>query len=93
MALFDSELQEEIFMLAKLAGVVHYTHFHNLFGSGKQGRKEGSVTWPGTNEILMMIMTEEQWENLKEVVKRYKEDKEGESALLLFQWKLNEVVF
>lgn len=92
MALFDSELREELFLLMKMGGVINYTHFKGLHGSGNQGRKEGSVTWPGTNEIIMMLMQQNEWENFKDLVKEYKINKGTKTGLLVFQWPLDEVV-
>jgi hypothetical protein len=91
MILFDSSLREEVFMIMKLSEIINYTLFHGLHGSGNQGKKEGSITWPGTNEILMVLADEDGYKRLKETISRYKKEK-GESHLLLFQWAINEVI-
>jgi hypothetical protein len=91
MILFDSSLREEVFMLMKLSNVINYTLFHGLHGSGNQGRKEGTIAWPGTNEILLVLADADGYSKLKETIARYKEEK-GESQLLLFQWDVNEVI-
>ncbi|MBL6989732.1 MAG: hypothetical protein ISR65_08135 [Bacteriovoracaceae bacterium] len=92
MALFDSELVDEIFLLMDFAKLVNYTHFKALHGSGKQGKKQGSITWPGTNELIMLIVNDEQLTKFKEVVREYKQNKTDNKALILFYWPLTEVI-
>jgi hypothetical protein len=91
MILFDSALREEVFILMKLAEVINYTLFHGLHGSGNQGKKEGTIAWPGTNEILLVLADKDGYVRLKETISRYKKEK-GEEQLLLFQWDINEVI-
>ena len=92
MVLFDSELNEEVFMLMKLAKIVNFTLFKGLHGSGKQGKKEGSVTWPGANEIMLMLVNDEELDIFKKVVKEFKENKGGHTGLLFFNWELSEFI-
>jgi hypothetical protein len=92
MALFDSDLVDEIFLLMKLAKVENYTLFKALHGSGKQGKKEGTVAWPGTNELIMLIMDKEKLEELKKISIEYKKDKNMEAGYILTYWPLNEVI-
>jgi hypothetical protein len=92
MMLFDSELSDEVFMLMKLSETINYTYFKGLHGSGNQGKKEGSIMWPGTNELVLLLVNEEQLSTIKQRVKEYKESKDGPVGLILFNWNLNEVI-
>lgn len=92
MILFDSDLREEVFMIMKIVEIVNYTLMPNLFGSGNQGKKEGSVAWPGTNEIVLLVVNSEQYEKVKAEIHRFKMSKASKEGLLLFSWKLDEVV-
>ena len=92
MALYDSDLREEVFTLMELADVKNYTQFVDLKGSSQHGKKEGTVSWPGSNEIILLIMSEEQKANFCEVVSNYKKERSTPPGLLLFDWKLNEVM-
>lgn len=92
MILFDSELREEIFMLMKLVEIAHYTLLPNLFGSGNQGKKEGSIAWPGNNEIMLLVVSLDQYENVKQEIHRYKAGRASKEGLLLLSWSLDEVI-
>ena len=92
MVLFDSELREEIFMLMKLVEIAHYTLLPDLFGSGNQGKKEGSLAWPGNNEIMLLVVSPEQYEKMKSEIRLYKESRETKQGLLLLSWTLDEVI-
>ena len=92
MLIFDSELAEEVFTLMKLAEIVHYTYFKGLHGSGNQGKKEGSITWPGNNELLLMLVKETDLERFKVVVKEFKKNKGVPTGLLFFHWPLTEMI-
>lgn len=91
-ALFDSELREEIFLLMELSGLKHYTHFTGLHGSSEYGKKEGTVAWPGTNEILLLVLSQEQLKLFREAVQKYKQERNPAPGLLLFSWSLTELV-
>ena len=91
MALFDSELREEIFTLMELAQIKNYTQFVGLHGSSDSGKKEGSVAWPGANEIVLLIVNDEQKIRFNQVVTQYKQERPTRPGLLLFDWHLNEV--
>ena len=90
--LFDSELKEEIFMLMKLSDIKDYTHFLGLHGSGKQGMKRDTVTWPGSNEMIMLVLNEEKLNLFKEVVTDYKKNNKTATGLLFFYWELTEFI-
>jgi hypothetical protein len=92
MVLFDSELKEELFMLMNLSEIVNYSHFLGLHGSGNQGKKQGSVTWPGTNEIILIIANDEELDRFKSNVQDYKKNKNEPTGLLFFHWELTEVI-
>ena len=92
MALYDSELKDEIFTLMELANIKNYTQFSNLNGSTSNGKKEGSVAWPGSNEILLLIMDEDKKIEFKSMVEEYKREREKPPGLLLFDWALSGVV-
>jgi len=92
MILFDSELREEVFMLMKISEIVNYTLMPNLFGSGNQGKKEGSVAWPGKNEILMLVISESEFAAIKNNLMLFKKEKTGAEGILFFAWELSEVV-
>lgn len=91
MALYDSELKNEVFTLLELAEIKNYTQFTSLHGSSQQGKKEGSVAWPGANEILLLIVNDEQKQRLRDVLSQYKDQRDQPPPLLVFDWKLNEV--
>lgn len=91
MALFDSELREEIFLLLELTGLKQYTHFVGLHGSSEYGKKEGTVAWPGTNEILMLILTEAQNELFKDTIKKFRTERKPAPALLVFTLPMAEM--
>ena len=92
MILFDSELREEVFMIMKIVEIVNYTLMPNLFGSGNQGKKEGSVAWPGTNEIVLLVVNPDQYQKVKDEIHLFKISKATKEGLLLFSWTLDEVV-
>lgn len=92
MILFDSELREEVFMIMKLVELVNYTLMPNLFGSGNQGKKEGSIAWPGNNEIVLLVVTPDQYTRVKEEIHRFKSARTSKEGMLLFNWSLDEVV-
>jgi hypothetical protein len=92
MALFDSELREEFFLLLELAEVKNYTHFIGLHGSSQHGKKEGTVAWPGTNEIVMLILNDDEKARFFETVENYKQERPKNPPLLTFTWKLSEFV-
>ena len=91
MALFDSDLREELFMLMELAELKNYTHFVGLHGSSNVGKKEGTVAWPGSNEILMMILSESQYEPFKELIAKFKKERKPAPGILLFTWPIAEM--
>ena len=91
-AIFDSELKEEMFMLMRLANIVNYTHFVNVHGSGKQGRKQGSVAWPGFNEVFMMVLSDDDLEGFKETISDFKKNRAEKPGLVFFTWGLQEVI-
>ena len=91
MVLFDSELRTEMFVLLELAGVRNYTHLTNLHGSSATGKKEGTVAWPGTNEILLLILTEDERSKLKSIVTDFRARRKTPPGLLSFGWKLAEM--
>jgi len=90
MALFDSEIRDEMFLLMELAKIKNYTHFVGLHGSSDHGKKEGSVAWPGTNEIFLLILSDIQLVEFKEVVQSYKANRKQSPGLLIFSWPLAE---
>lgn len=91
MALFDSELRAEMFVLLELAGVKNYTHLVNLHGSSAAGKKEGTVAWPGTNEILLLVLSATEREKLKEIVADFRKRRATPPGLLSFGWQLSEL--
>lgn len=92
MALYDSELKNEVFMLLELSNIKNYTQFTGLHGSSNHGKKEGSVAWPGANEIVLLIVDENQKSKFKQVVEDFKKERETPPGLLLFDWQLSEVL-
>lgn len=92
MALYDSDLKDEIFTLMELAEVKNYTQFTNLHGSSQQGKKEGSVSWPGANEILLLVVSDEERTRLMKIISDYKNERESKPPLLVFDWNLAEVM-
>jgi hypothetical protein len=92
MALYDSDLKDEVFTILELAKIKNYTQFTNLHGSSAQGKKEGSVAWPGANEILLLILSEGEKSVLLEELNHYKQNRETKPPLLVFDWKLSEVL-
>jgi len=92
MTLFDSELREELFVLLNLAGIKHYTHFVGLQGSSPIGKKEGSVAWPGTNEILLLILNDDEIKSFQASVVDFKKRREQSPGILTFNWELRDLV-
>ena len=92
MALFDSEIRDEIFTLMELSELRNYTHFVGLHGSSDSGKKEGTVSWPGANEIMMLVLSEPQKEEFKRTIDSYKGERENSPPLLTFYWPLTEVM-
>lgn len=92
MALFDSDLRDEVFALMELCQLKNYTHFKELSGSSQHGKKEGTVSWPGSNEIILLIVNEQQRTQLKQLVRDLKKEREPSPGLLVFDWKLEELV-
>ncbi len=89
MALFDSELRDEMFVLLELSGIKNYTHFVGLHGSSNTGKKEGSVAWPGTNEILLLILSTSESNQFQQAVRDFKSRRAKSPGLLTFNWDLN----
>lgn len=92
MTLFDSDLREEVFVLLNLAGIKHYTHFVGLQGSSPIGKKEGSVAWPGSNEILLLILSADEIKNFQEVVSDFKRRRQKAPGILTFNWELRDLM-
>ncbi len=92
MTLFDSEIKDEVFLLLDLTKIKNYTHFVNLHGSSEFGKKENTVSWPGTNEILMLILDSNQYLNFLEAAKKYKKERTPAPPLLLMSWDLKELI-
>lgn len=92
MALYDGDLKEEIFTLMELANIKNYTQFRGLNGSSAKGKKEGTVSWPGSNEILLLILDDQQKVEFQKIVKEYKQERTPAPGLLLFDWSLSGVV-
>ena len=90
--LFDSEIVDEVFTLINLAKIKNYTHFKGLHGSGKQGKKMGTVTWPGTNEMMFLIANEDEVEKLKSIFNDYKENRDTPPPIIFMNWQLTEVI-
>ena len=90
-ALYDSELRDEMFMLLELAQIKNYTQFYGLKGSSDQGKKEDSVSWPGSNEILMLAMSSEEKKRFKDEVKRFREERSQPPGLLVLNWDVKEM--
>lgn len=91
MALYDSELRDEMFTLLELAEIKNYTQFIGLNGSSEHGKKESSVAWPGSNEIILLILDARQRERFSQIVAQYKEERTPRPGLLIFDWALSEV--
>jgi hypothetical protein len=91
MALFDSELREELFLILELSNLKQYTHFVGLHGSSDFGKKEGTVAWPGTNEILMLILNETQNELFKVTILKFRTERTPAPALLVFTLPMAEM--
>ena len=64
----------------------------NLSGSSEHGKKEGTVAWPGSNEIVLLIVSDEEKKRFKEAVQKFKKEREPAPGLLLFDWALEEVL-
>ncbi len=92
MTLFDSDLRDELFVLLDLAGIKNYTHFVGLRGSSPIGKKEGSVAWPGTNEILLLILNESEIQKFKDIIVDFKKRREQNPGLLTFNWELKDLM-
>ncbi len=92
MTLFDSELRDELFILLDLAGIKNYTHFVGLRGSSPIGKKEGSVAWPGTNEILLLILNDDEVGTFKNIIADFKKRREQNPGLLAFNWELKDLM-
>lgn len=92
MALFDSDLREELFTIMELCEIKNYTHFVNLRGSSTHGKKDGSVAWPGSNEILLLILSPEQRETFKNNISHYKDNRDSKPGLLVFDWQLDSML-
>lgn len=92
MALYDSDLKDEVFAILELAKIKNYTQFTNLHGSSQQGKKEGTVAWPGANEILLLVVSDDEKQQLLEEIVHYKENRDSKPPLLVFDWKLSEVL-
>ncbi len=92
MALFDSELRDEIFMLMELNQIKNYTHFTGLHGSSAHGKKEGTVAWPGANEIMLLLLNDEDKERFSMALKKYKAERQPSPGLLMFSWPVTEMV-
>lgn len=91
MVLFDSELRKEVFLLMELVKLKQYTHFIGLHGSTETGKKENSATWPGSNEILLILMPKAKFEDFKNEVERFKKERTPPPGILLFSWNLTEL--
>ncbi|MFZ4403670.1 MAG: PG0541 family transporter-associated protein [Pseudobdellovibrionaceae bacterium] len=91
MLLYDGELRSEIFLLLEMTGIKNYTQLVNLHGSSNAGKKEGSIAWPGTNEILLLIVSDQEKESLKLAVQNFRKNREIPPGLLSFGWKLEEL--
>ena len=91
-AIFDSELREEMFLLMKLANIINYTHFVGVHGSGNQGKKQDSIAWPGTNEVFMMVLSEKDLKDFKKTISDYKKNRDQKPGLVFFFWPLTEVI-
>jgi hypothetical protein len=92
MVLFDSEIRDEIFMLLELAALKNYTHFVNLQGSSEHGKKEGTVSWPGSNEIMLLILSDHQKKLFSEEVNQFKKERTPKPGLLCFSWPLKDFI-
>ena len=92
MALYDSDLRDELFTLMELSEIKNYTQFRGLSGSSHQGKKENSVAWPGSNEIVLLIMNDQEKEKFKKNVEEFKSERNPKPGLLVFDWQLAEVV-
>ncbi|MCB0420995.1 MAG: hypothetical protein KDD61_08365 [Bdellovibrionales bacterium] len=92
MALYDSDLKDEIFTLMELAQIKNYTQFRGLNGSSPKGRKEGTVAWPGSNEILLLVLSDTEKAEFQKIVKDYKAERSPSPGLLLFDWSLSGVI-
>ena len=91
MLLFASELVEEALLMIRISNIQNYTHFTGLHGSSKAGKKEGSAAWPGTNEIIMILLSDDELVTLKKIIGDFKIKHPGR-PLLFFNWPLDEVV-
>jgi len=92
MVLFDAELRDEVIMLMNLAEIKNYTQFVGLHGSAEYGKKEGSVAWPGTNEILFILISEDQFNQFKSQIVKYKHERQPTPGIFLFCWPLTDMV-
>ena len=92
MALYDSDLEDEVFTLMELAEIKNYTQFIGLNGSSVHGKKEGTVAWPGSNEILLLVLNAEEKGRFEQVVTDFKQERTPAPKLLIFDWNLNKVM-
>lgn len=92
MVLYDSELRDQVYLLMELAGLKNYTQFVGLHGSSEHGKKEDTVAWPGSNEILFVMMNEDQYLKFKDQVVKMKTEQKPAPGLFLMAWPLKEFV-
>ncbi len=57
--IYDSGIDESIDDIVEELDLPGYTKLTGATGCGGQGRKLGSVVWPGTNNILYAALEEE----------------------------------
>ncbi|MCL5283212.1 MAG: hypothetical protein M1330_00660 [Armatimonadetes bacterium] len=80
----ESAVESAVISMLRELDVPGYTRLSNAIGDGRQGRREGSPIWPGTNSILLIGVPENLQQPIVERLRALSKDREGRLAIKIF---------
>lgn len=70
----NSSLREMMIEELKLINIRHFTLIPDVFGEGRQEPKYGDAIWPEMNFILLMYVTQKEYEAVFNSLKLFKKE-------------------
>ncbi len=71
--IYDSGIEESMAELLEGLGVKGYTCFTGLQGTGGQGPKQENPIFPGSNNLLLIALPDEEAERVRRTIRRLQE--------------------
>ncbi len=81
---YNSGIDDDINLLLEDQQINGYSKFFGAHGVGGSGKKLGTPVWPGTNNVAMMVIQEEQIPPLVDAIQRLKDSFHKNPGISIF---------